>query len=171
MSLQTWRLAWAGLGGCALVALAFAVQAQVLPSAQAEPIWHCSRVPETVGLSDDEEDSQSFQLASMGSEMRAIGITLTDLIDVYEGKPVLLNGRRLNACFMPAETPLTVKALTSLGLNAASMQLQARKSAIVQSHLHMVTDEPAMQTCMAKNFPAVGYLSREAQTDRFLPCF
>lgn len=155
-----------------LAALAPGLHAQVQPPEQAGPVWHCSRLPQTVGLSDGEDDdSQSFQLASMGGEMRAIGITLTDLIDVYEGKPILLNGRRLNACFMPAETPLTVKALNSLGLNASAMQLQARKSAIVQSHLRMVTDEPAMQACIARNFPAVGYLSRETQTDHLVPCF
>lgn len=138
---------------------------------QAESVWHCSRVPETVGQGDADDDGQSFQLASVGGQVQAIAITLVDLIDVYESKPVLINGRRLSACFMPAEAPLTVKALNSLGLNASTMQLQARKSAIVQSQLRLVTDEADMQACIARHAPAVGYLGRETRNERVTPCF
>lgn len=139
--------------------------------AQGQAHWHCSRVPETVGRTDPSEEQAEFHLASMGSQRRGIGLTLTDLLEVYEGKPIWVNGRRLNACFMPGESLLSVQALRSLGLSASTMQLQARKSAIVQSHLHLVTDEDGMQACIARNFPAVGYLSRETETDRFVPCF
>jgi hypothetical protein len=151
--------------------VARAQQAKTPAPSQTEAIWHCSRSPDTVSQGEADEEGENFQLASMGSKLRALGITLTDLIDVYESKPVLINGRRLNACFMPAEAPLSVKALGALGLNAANMQLQARKSAIVQSHLRLVTDEADMQACIARHHPAVGYLSREIQNERVLPCF
>jgi len=141
------------------------------PRVAAEAHWHCSRLPETVGDSGDRPDEGTFQLASMGGRHRAIGITLTDLIEVYEGKPIWVNGRRLNACFLPAESHLSAHALKSLGLNATVMQLQARKSTIVSSHLHLVTDEASMQACIAKNFPAVGYLGQEIRTEQVVPCF
>jgi hypothetical protein len=139
--------------------------------ALAEARWHCSRQPDSVGQNEANEDLDSFQLAAMGSRSRAIGITLTDLIEVYEGKPIWVNGRRLNACFMPGNSALSAQALQSLGLNASTMQLQSRRSAIVQSHLHPVSDEAGMQACLAKHFPAVGYLSRDTETQRFVPCF
>jgi hypothetical protein len=72
---------------------------------------------------------------------------------------------------LSAEAPLTVKALGALGLNASSMQLQARRSAIVQSHLWLVTDEANMQACIARHYPAVGYLSRETINTAVLPCY
>lgn len=137
----------------------------------ADAHWHCSRLPPTVGEAGTAPDEGSFQLASMGNRQLSIGITLTDLIEVYEGKPIWVSGRRLNACFMPGDSPLSQQALQSLGLNAALMQLQARKSAIVASHLHLVTDEAGMQACIAKNFPAVGYLSQEIGTEQVVPCF
>lgn len=154
-----------------LAFLVWAEQAKNPTPSQPEAIWHCSRMPDKVSQGEADEEGDSFQLASMGSNVRALGITLTDLIDVYESKPVLINGRRLNACFMPAEALLSVKALGALGLNASSMQLQARKSAIVQSHLRLVTDEADMQACIARHYPAVGYLSRETKSEQVLPCF
>lgn len=159
---------------CSSGELAWVARAQPAKSptpSQTEAFWHCSRPPDTVSQREAEEEGDSFQLASMGSKVHTLGITLTDLIDAYESKPVLINGRRLNACFMPAEAPLSVKALGALGLNASSMQLQARKSAIVQSHLWLVTDEADMQACIARHHPAVGYLSREIQNERVAPCF
>lgn len=151
--------------------VAWAQQAKTPNPSQTEAIWHCSRLPDKVSRGEAGEEGDNFQLSSMGSNVRALGITLTDLIDVYESKPVLINGRRLHACFMPAEAPLSVKALGALGLNAANMQLQARKSAIVQSHLRLVTDEADMQACIARHYPAVGYLSRETHNEQVLPCF
>lgn len=166
MKAGAWRGLWACLGAASMLG-----QPSVQAQAQADPVWHCSRVPDSVGLLEGEGENDHFQLASMGSNARAINITVTDLMDVYDGKAVLLNGRRLNACFMTAEAPLTVQALQSLGLNASTMQLQARKSAIVQSHLRLVSDEADMQACIARNFPAVGYLSREIGNERVVPCF
>jgi len=139
--------------------------------AQAGAVWHCSRAPEVVSENGSVPPEDSFQLASVVPNMRAIGITLLDLIDAYSGQAILINGQRLSACFMPGNTPLSKQALDALGLNASTMQLLARRSAIVQSHLKMVTDEAEMLSCIERNFPAVGYLSREAQTGEIVPCF
>lgn len=137
----------------------------------AEPVWHCSRATESVSENDSAANEDSFYLASTAFNREALGISLMDLIDAYSSKPILINGRRLTACFMPGETPLSIQALRSLGLNTATMQLQARKSAIVQSHLHLVTDEAEMQNCIARYAPAVGYLERIINTDQVVPCF
>lgn len=163
--MKTWRCSLAALASLGL-SLSLAASPAV-----GEARWHCSRQSEAVGQQEATEDMGIFHLAAMGNRSQSIGITLTDLIEVYEGKPIWVNGRRLNACFMPGDSPLSVQALQSLGLNSATMQLLARRSAIVQSHLQPVTDEASMQACLAKHFPAVGYLSRDTETDRFVPCF
>jgi hypothetical protein len=140
-------------------------------AAQADAVWHCSRASETVDQKKPTLDEDDFQLAAVVPNKQAIGITLMDLMDVYSGQAILINGRRLTACFMPGNTLLSVQALDALGLKASTMQLQARKSAIVQSHLHMVNNEVEMLACIERNFPAVGYLSLEVQTNQAVSCF
>lgn len=137
-------------------------------------VWHCSRLSDTESQSGELAEAESqdtFQLATSGMNMDAIGISLMDLMDAYSGKAILVNGQPLTACFMPGETPLSDSALKALGLNPVSMQQQARKSAIVQSNLHMVTSESDMLACISKRFPAVGYLSTVAENERVVPCF
>ncbi len=166
MNKHAWLAAaglWLICSSAELASLAWAQPAQPQKPSQTEAIWHCSRLPDSVTQGQADEENDDFQLASMGSHTRGLNITLTDLMDVYESKPVLINGR--------AEAPLTVKALGALGLNASSMQLQARKSAIVRSHLWLVTDEADMQACIARHYPAVGYLSRETINTAVLPCY
>jgi len=72
---------------------------------------------------------------------------------------VRLSGVPLSACFMPVNDSTTVKALRALGLSADVLSALARKSAIAKSHLYRVTDEEEMKTCIARNQPAVGYLT------------
>jgi hypothetical protein len=139
--------------------------------AQADAVWHCSRAPVTVLENGSIPDEDRFQLASVVPNMQAIGITLLDLIDAYSGQAILINGQRLSACFMPGNTPLSVQALDALGLKASTMQLQARKSAIVQSHLKMVNNEAEMLACIVRHYPAVGYLSRQTANEQVVPCF
>jgi hypothetical protein len=145
-----------------------------LPVAAAETqeaVWHCSRSSNIAGRSDLPSHADTFLLASSGMNMDAIGLSVMDLIDVYSGKSIHVNGKPVTACFMPGETPLSDRALKSLGLNASTMQQQARKSAIVQSHFQIVTDEREMVACISKRFPAVGYLSKVADHERVVPCF
>jgi hypothetical protein len=136
----------------------------------AEPIWHCSR---NTGGSRDEVVSQAnqFSLASMGSSEDVIGVSISDLIDVYGGTRVSIGGEPLSACFMSGYDALTSSALKSLGLQPSAIQALARKSTIVQSHLYLVTDEKQMQTCIERHFPAVGYLASPVETERMMPCF
>lgn len=137
--------------------------------AAAHAVWHCSRASQGSGQATPEADS--FQLASSNVNSEAIGLSLMDLIDAYSGKTVYLNGRPLTACFMPLGTALSSQALSSLGLNWSSMQQMARKSAIVQSNLQWVTDEAGMLACIAKHYPAVGYLDEPKGNDQVVPCF
>lgn len=137
--------------------------------AMSSAVWHCSRAAlmnESAPLEAD-----SFQLSSASVNPQAIGISLGDLIDAYSGKTIQVNARALTACFMPGDTALSVQALGSLGLNASSLQQMARKSAIVQSSLQGVIDEAGMLACVAKGYPAVGYLSQPVTNERVVPCF
>jgi hypothetical protein len=143
-----------------------------VPAASADAVWHCSRAPDVVSETDTAQDlDDSFQLASGVANPQAVYLSLMDLIDVYSGKTILINGRRLTACFMQGDTPLSSHALHALGLKPATMQLQARKSAIVQSHLQLATDETEMLSCISRHYPAVGYLGKPKATEQVVPCF
>ena len=136
----------------------------------ADPIWHCSRT----GQADSKnlaDASEQFSLASMSSAPDVIGVSIRDLIDIYSGVPVRVGNLPLSACFMPGQDPLSLAALQSLGLPPPAIQALARKSSLVQSNLHLVTDEQQMHACISRHFPAVGYLSQPVDTDKVLPCF
>jgi hypothetical protein len=136
----------------------------------ADPVWHCSR---QVGATKAKSLSQAdqFSMASMGNSDEVISVSILDLMDVYSGTPVKVGGQSLSACFISGNDAVTATALKSLGLKASAAQALARKSTIVQSHLYGVTDEKSMQTCIAKHFPAVGYLSEPTETAHLMPCF
>jgi hypothetical protein len=136
----------------------------------ADPIWHCSRTGNT-DAQHVADASEQFSLASMSPAPDVIGVSIRDLIDIYSGVPVRVGDLPLSACFMPGQDALSLAALQSLGLQPSAIQALARKSAIVQSNLHLVTDEQQMRTCMSRHFPAVGYLSKPVDTEKFLPCF
>lgn len=141
-----------------LIAVAF------LPlTGHAQAIWHCSRTPVAQAAASEAE----FKLSSFD----AVGVTLEDLLNVYLGRDVKLGSYPLMACFMPGDDALSRDALQSLGLKSQVMQKLAAKSAIVQSHLHVVNDEEQMLECMERNFPAFGYFSKEVVNDKVVPCF
>jgi hypothetical protein len=136
----------------------------------ADPVWHCSR---NGGASKGNVLAQAdhFSIASMGQSEEVIGVSIRDLIDIYTGVPVKIGGKPLSACFISGHDAITVSALTSLGLKASVIQALGRKSTIVQSHLFMVSDEVSMQNCIAKHFPAVGYLAKTTETEHITTCF
>jgi hypothetical protein len=136
----------------------------------AEPVWHCSRSADASRTIEVAQADQ-FSIASLGSSEKVIGVSIRDLIDVFAGVPVKIGGETLSACFMSGNDSVTVTALTSLGLRASTIQSLARRSSIVQNHLFMVSDEINMQKCIAKHFPAVGYLSLPTETAHVMPCF
>lgn len=138
----------------------------------ADPVWHCSRHQmNEAGTEDVSSTDYSFSIASLGSSTDVIGISVSDLIDIYSGSKVDVGGLPLSACFISGTDKLSTSALESLGLKSQTIQALARKSAIVQNNLFYVTDEKQMLSCIAKNFPAVGYLSQPNETDKVLPCF
>jgi hypothetical protein len=138
----------------------------------ADPIWHCSRTPanaEEVASLKSQEDQ--FSIASLNAAPDAIGVSISDLIDIYSGVSVRISGLALSACFMPGNESVTSAALTSLGLQPSVIQALARRSSIVQSNLYAVTTNTQMIACIAQHFPAVGYLETASSTDKVQPCF
>lgn len=130
-------------------------------------IWHCSRnsaEPQNTAASKIEGE---FVLSSMDT----IGVTLTDLVNVYSGKDVRIGNMPLIGCFMPGQDELSKDILKSLDLKPYVLQKLSVKSSIVQSQLVTVTDEEQMQICLDAHFPSFGYFSREVITEKFAPCF
>jgi hypothetical protein len=140
--------------------------------ALADPVWHCSRTSQTAELSVSiQPQEDSFSIASFNASTDTIGVSISDLIDIYSGISVRIGGLPLSACFMTGNQTVTTTALTSLGLQPTVIQALARKSAIVQSNLHAVATNKQMMSCIAQNFPAVGYLEEALTTDEVQPCF
>lgn len=141
------------------------------PQAWAEPgvvsVWHCTR--NAVEL--NQGPTEDFGLGAVTSEHDTIRVGLQDLIAVYSGYPLRVSGRPLFACFMPGNEALSLAALDSLGLNASALQILARRSAIVQRQLEIVTNEAQMQRCMERNAPAFGYLPSALINEKVAPCF
>jgi hypothetical protein len=140
-------------------------------SACADPIWHCSSNAGSQSNASIQAQENQFSLASFNSSMDVIGVSISDLIDVYSGVTVRIGGLPLSACFMPENESLTTSALMSLGLQPSSIQALARKSSIIQSNLYFVTNEKQMVSCIAQHFPAVGYLDGPINTETVQPCF
>jgi hypothetical protein len=138
----------------------------------AQPIWHCSR---NIDQSDSAPALTSheaeFSIAALSASIDAIGVSITDLINVYSGTPVRIGGLPLSACFMPSNEKLTTEALVSLGIQPNSIQPLARRSSIVQSNLYLVTNDSQMRLCIEEHFPAVGYMQTPNITNQILPCF
>lgn len=132
-----------------------------------EAVWHCTRQP--IELTQSPADD--FGFGALPAEHDTIRVSLQDLIAVYSGYPLRVSGRPLFACFMPGNEALSLHALDSLGLNASALQILARRSAIVQRQLEIVTNEAQMQRCMERNAPAFGYLPSALINDQVAPCF
>ena len=142
-------------------------------TAWADPVWHCSRNKQRAedGSSSRHLQDSEFFIASFNSSVDVIGVSISDLIDIYSGVPVRIGGLPLSSCFMPSHQGLTSDALASLGLQTSAIQALARKSSIVQNNLHFVVTEQQMIGCIAQHFPAVGYLDEAIHTDEVQPCF
>lgn len=141
--------------------------------AQAEAVWHCSRtrleVASAEAAGDESADAEESFSAAFTSPF--IGISLQDLLAVYSGSTVKVDGHRLTACYMLGRSALNKSAFDSLGLQTSVMQAFARKSTIVNSNLVRVTSEKGMAQCIAQNTPAVGYMSEATEDNTLGPCF
>lgn len=159
--MQRFRRAFAALMAGCVMATSLSARAGT------DAIWHCSRNPaiqvtQSGAIAEDEFKLSSFDV---------VGVTLQDLLNVYLGLDVKISRMNLNACFMPGNDALSDSALKVLGLKSQVMKKLALKSSIVQSNLHIVTDEAQMLSCMERNFPAFGYFSGEVITEKVAPCF
>jgi hypothetical protein len=143
----------------------------VSSTAWADSSWHCSRNTQDTLSSYKTPAADQFSIASVGSSTDVINVSIRDLIDLYSGTTVRISGVALSACFMPSNEALTSSALTALGLYPSTIQALSRRSSIVQSNLHLVSDEAQMLQCIEKHYPAVGYVSTTTQTEQVAPCF
>jgi len=134
-----------------------------------EAIWHCSKT--SVSELVDAEPAGNFGMGAVSSGHGTIAVTMEDLLSVYSGYPARISNRPLFACFMPGDEALSLSALESMGLSAPALQILARRSAIVQRQLKIVTDEDEMRQCMTRHFPSFGYLSQAYVSDKVAPCF
>lgn len=150
-----------------LVVLCGLLTGTIANATPVEAVWHCSRGP----VGETPNDADGFRLSSVEAVNDTIRVTLTDLIAVYSGHPVKVANRPLHACFMPGNEALSRSALRELGLNPAALQILARRSAIVQRQLEVVTDEAGMLSCMKRNPPAFGYFSQPLDHPQVARCF
>lgn len=137
----------------------------------AETIWHCSREPSQELASAPQSLDNQFTLASTNYTIDSINVSLRDLYDVFSGIPVQLGGLPLSACFKLDDKNLSEEALNSLGLPLSTLQRLGKRASIVNSHVHLVRTDDQMSTCIGKNYPAIGYLSKPLTTSHMLPCF
>jgi hypothetical protein len=144
----------------------------IATNTSASPVWHCSRNTndDNTAIATPAQEDQ-FSIASINSSAEVIGVSVRDLIDIYTGTPARIGGLPLSACFLAGNEQLTHEALSSLGVQLKTIEALARKSSIVQNNLHYVSDETQMRACIAKNFPAVGYLSKPVDSAKIMPCF
>lgn len=134
---------------------------------QPRAIWHCSRNLPEPPSANAMAPQDEFKLSSLDT----IGVTLSDLVDVYAGFDVRIGNLPLVGCFMPGQDTMSRHLLESLSLKPHVLQKLSAQSAIVLGQLVPVTDEEHMQICLSKYFPSFGYLSSEVISEKFAPCF
>jgi hypothetical protein len=136
-------------------------------SAYADPVWHCSR--NDVQVADASDD---FTLASLSLEREVIRLSLRDLYTVYQGAPVKLTGNfALSACIIGGNSHLSDTAMTSIGAKSATTKALLTPNAVTPQRIHVVQNESDMLSCITKNHPAVGFLSKPTHTEAVGPCF
>jgi hypothetical protein len=133
----------------------------------ADPVWHCSR--SHVQIADASDD---FTLASLNLDREVIRISLRDLYNAYQGVPVRMNGGvPLAACVVDQASGLTNTALKSIGASHTPLKALSRSHELINSQVILVKDEASMISCISKNHPAIGYLSKATNTEAVGPCF
>jgi hypothetical protein len=142
-------------------------------SATADPVWHCSRSIEPSEINADLNSSEPKEnIASFDdSERRTIGIQIIDLFNVYSGGTVSMGPKPLSACFLDRGNPLTAVAMSSLDIDPTSLSALSSSDAIVKSKVIPTRNEVQMESCIANNHPAIGYLPEVVESDLIGPCF
>jgi hypothetical protein len=142
-------------------------------SAQSEAIWHCSRSIDAEEIQDSSSINESFNnLASFDeSDRRTIEIQIIDLFQIYSGGTVSMGIKSLSACFLDRGNPLTTNAMGMLDIDPSSLTSLTNTDSIVKSQIIPTRNEAQMESCIAKNHPAIGYLSQVIETEQIGPCF
>lgn len=138
-------------------------------NASAETVWHCSRTPNSVF--EDSVVSDQFGIASNGVNKDVIQVSLQDIYDIFSGTPVRISGVSLSACFVSDDSKLSQDAIRSLGLESTTLQRLIKRANIVQSRVYAVQNETNIPSCIAKHYPAIGYMSHPQKTAEIAPCF
>ena len=141
-----------------------AAMAAVVPAHAEDPSWTCSRSA-PVGAPKS-KDTMSFDL----SESTTIEIALMDLFQIYSGGTVLMGSKPLSACYIE-NSKLTESAMREVDGDSSTLNELAASDGTTQSKILSVRSEEQMKMCIAKNHPAVGYLSGVVETDEIGPCF
>lgn len=135
-------------------------------SAQAEPVWHCSRTGVQVA-----DANNNFTLAALATEREVVRISLRDLYSAYQGQTVKASGLTVSACLIAGDYPTTKAAMKSIGADAQVLEKMSRKSTLIQGNVYLVQNEQDMQACMTKHYPAIGYLPQATHNEAIGSCF
>lgn len=156
------------IGKYFLIPLSFAV----IPIAgAADPIWHCSRSVSVETAASRSNSTAKESLSFDLSDSSTIEILPIDLFHIYSGGTVLFGSKPLTACFIDRNHSLTVQAMSMLDIEPSSLNSLAMIDSIVQSKIYPIRNPEQMKVCIAKNHPALGYLSEVVETDQIGPCF
>lgn len=141
--------------------------------AYADPIWHCSRSPEEplVNETSNEKKSKTDGINFDESEQRTISIQIIDLFNAYSGGTVFLGTEPLSACFLDRGHSLTSLAMSTLDIDPSSLTALSNSDSIVKSRVIPTRNNSQMESCIARNHPAIGYLAEVVETDKIGPCF
>lgn len=147
--------------------------------AHSDPIWHCSRSLEE-GLANElrnDTESSTEKVKSTRditfdeSEQRTISIQIIDLFNAYSGGTVFMGTEPLSACFLDRGHSLTTLAMSTLDIDPSSLTALSNSDSIVRSRVIPTRNNSQMESCIAKNHPAIGYLAEIVETDKIGPCF
>lgn len=142
-------------------------------AAHSEPIWHCSRSPDSnKNHLNSPINNNNLDIASFDeSENRTIEIQLIDLFNAYSGGTVFMGSEPLSACFIDRGNTLTALAMSTLDIDPTSLVSLSNTDSIVKSKIFPARNENQMEVCIAKNHPAIGFLSEVVESDQIGPCF
>jgi hypothetical protein len=159
------------------ILLAVAGWSLILPEGLAQTaIWHCSKLSAVQAATHTSQATKvdtanDFTLAAYAADDDVISVSLPEILDVYSGRRVTLGHMELSACLLQGQNELTQQALNSLGINAATARILAKKNSLIQTNLFVVANEEQMVQCISRHFPSVGYLARRFENTEMAPCF
>ena len=86
-----------------------------------------------------------------------IRLSRVELINIYSGQPVLINGSWLIAVMLPANSTETQIAFGSLGLSPQAAERLAKSNGLVDRNIRLAITPTDMALKLRENTPSVGY--------------